>query len=67
MPLCFRWTQAELFERARPVVGPWMAVVMLWVPFCVMVLMGSWWCPIGACCTMVTVCSGAVDPELWMI
>lgn len=36
--------------------GACRAVVMLWVPFCVMVLMGSWCCPRGACCTMVTVC-----------
>lgn len=39
---------------------------MLWVPFCVMALMGSWCCPRGAC-TMVTVCKGAADWLLWMM
>jgi len=48
-------------------VGPWRAVVMLWVPFCVMALMGSWCWPMGACCTMVTVCRGVADWELWMM
>lgn len=40
---------------------------MLWVPFCVMALMGSWCWPTGAGCSMVTVCRGAADWGVWMM
>lgn len=38
-----------------------------WVPFWVMVLIGSWCWPNGACCTMVTVWRGVAAVLLWMI
>ncbi len=38
-----------------------------WVPFWVMVLIGSWCWPNGACCTMVTIWRGVVAVLLWMI
>ncbi len=42
---------------------PWTAVTTC-VPFWVMALTGSWWWPIGACCTMVKVCIG-LDLDVW--
>ena len=50
-------------------VSPVLAAVPMgtrWVPFCVMAFIGSWCCPSGACCTMVTVVRGAAW-ELWMM
>lgn len=46
-------------------VDPWIAATTC-VPFCVMAFTGSWCCPSGACCTIVTVCMG-VAAEVWRI